>query len=110
MVTARSTAKPDAKEASSLEQQLLAATVAVVTTPACPYCKRAKEALSAAQIGFVEVNAGDSPRLRARVQELSSSRTVPQVSQWRGIMVLLACGAYSSGSLCVAACGGRASA
>ncbi len=51
----------------------------VVSTPACPYCKRAKEALTAAGIPYAEVNVGTDSALRQMVRIVSGSRTVPQV-------------------------------
>ncbi|GFR43319.1 hypothetical protein Agub_g4387 [Astrephomene gubernaculifera] len=55
------------------------ARVAVMSTPACPYCKRAKEALTSAGIAFVDVNIGADEALRQTVRELTGKRTVPQI-------------------------------
>ena len=59
------------------------ARVAVITTTACPYCKAAKRGLGEAGIEYVEVDVshGEQQALRARVKEVTGSKTVPQASE-----------------------------
>lgn len=57
-----------------------ASAVVVFSIPACPYCKKAKEALAQAGVAFVDVDVSKDEQLRAKVREVSGSRTVPQVS------------------------------
>lgn len=52
--------------------------VAIVTKPGCPFCLRAKEALHAHGVPFVEVALEDSVRGRA-LGALAGSSTVPQL-------------------------------
>ena len=54
-----------------------AAPVVVFTSSDCPYCDEAKAALHEAGVAFTEVAASDWQR--ARLRELTGSRTVPQV-------------------------------
>lgn len=56
-----------------------AARVVVATTSACPYCKRAKQALSEKGVAFAEVDVSADPQLRARFSEVAGRKTVPQV-------------------------------
>ncbi len=57
--------------------------VAVFSIPACPYCKRAKEALTIAGIPYVDVNVGHDDALRQLVRDVTGKRTVPQVGDGR---------------------------
>lgn len=60
------------------------AQVVVFSTPACPYCKKAKELLKLQGVAFAEVNVGDSAALRQELRDATASKTVPQVrsSKW----------------------------
>ena len=60
-------------------QSAPAAPVVVFTTPGCPYCKRAKEALRGRGVAFAEVDVGADAGLRAALAEATGQRTVPQV-------------------------------
>lgn len=61
------------------DTDLRQALVAVMSTPACSYCKRTKEALTSAGISYVDVNVGCDTSLRYLVQRITGKRTVPQV-------------------------------
>lgn len=50
------------------------------TTPGCPYCKRAKDALHERGFAYSEVDVSADQRLRATLNEATGLRTVPQVS------------------------------
>lgn len=52
--------------------------VAVLTTKACPYCRRAKSALLERGVAFTEIDAS-SPELRAAAFTATGSKTVPQI-------------------------------
>ncbi|GLC71620.1 hypothetical protein PLESTF_001142000 [Pleodorina starrii] len=65
--------------AASNAEQLRQARVVVMSTPACPYCKRAKEALASAGIPYVDVNVGIDEALRQKVRDVTGKRTVPQI-------------------------------
>ena len=54
-----------------------AAPVVVFSAEGCPFCDEAKAALRGAGVAFTEVSASDWQR--ARLRELTGSRTVPQV-------------------------------
>ncbi|KXZ42590.1 hypothetical protein GPECTOR_132g602 [Gonium pectorale] len=83
MATAGATAAPEVPVLpSDPVADLRSARVAVMSTPACPYCKRAKEALSGAGVSYVDVNVGSDEALRQVVRELTGKRTVPQVGPW----------------------------
>ena len=49
------------------------------TTAWCGYCVRAKALLDARGIEFDEVDLGDDPQFRARLNELTGGWTVPQI-------------------------------
>ena len=72
---ATSTPPASASQSASLRD----AKVVVVSTRACPYCKKAKEALGSAGVAYVEVDVSEAQDLRAQVREATGSRTVPQV-------------------------------
>ncbi|KAG2439584.1 hypothetical protein HXX76_004936 [Chlamydomonas incerta] len=64
---------------SDLTSDLTSARVAVMTTPACPYCRRAKEALTQGGWAYVEVDVAGDERLRQAVRDVTGKRTVPQI-------------------------------
>jgi glutaredoxin 3 len=49
------------------------------TTAWCGYCVRAKALLDARGLAYDEVDLGDDPRFRARLNELTGGWTVPQI-------------------------------
>jgi glutaredoxin 3 len=49
------------------------------TTAWCGYCVRAKALLDARGFDYDEVDLGDDPRFRARLNELTGGWTVPQI-------------------------------
>ena len=49
------------------------------TTAWCGYCVRAKALLDARGVDYDEVDLGDDPRFRARLNELTGGWTVPQI-------------------------------
>jgi glutaredoxin 3 len=49
------------------------------TTAWCGYCLRAKALLEARGVDYDEVDLGDDPRFRARLNELTGGWTVPQI-------------------------------
>jgi glutaredoxin 3 len=49
------------------------------TTAWCGYCVRAKALLDARGLDYDEVDLGDDPRFRARLNELTGGWTVPQI-------------------------------
>ena len=55
------------------------ATVAIYTTPWCPYCHRAKALLTRKGVAFDEINAEGRPDLRRWLENTSGQNTVPQV-------------------------------
>ncbi|PNH06292.1 hypothetical protein TSOC_007355 [Tetrabaena socialis] len=71
-----------ASAASDPDEALGSALVAVATTPACPYCKRAKQALAEGGVAFVEVDVGGDEALRQLVRQITGQRTVPQLLSW----------------------------
>ncbi|MEW5313227.1 MAG: hypothetical protein WDW38_004813 [Sanguina aurantia] len=58
---------------------LATAQVVVFSTPACPYCKKAKALLTQQGVAYAEVNVGDSAALRQELRDVTASKTVPQV-------------------------------
>ncbi|WIA08629.1 hypothetical protein OEZ85_008058 [Tetradesmus obliquus] len=57
----------------------MSSSVVVFTTPGCPYCKRAKQALSEQKVPYQEVDVSVNTELRAALKEATGERTVPQV-------------------------------
>ena len=55
------------------------ARVQMYTTPACPFCVRAKRLLQARGIAYDEIDIADDPDTRAEVIERSGRLTVPQI-------------------------------
>jgi glutaredoxin len=55
------------------------APIVVFTTPGCPYCKRAKDALRGGDFKFAEVDVSVDKQLRALLADTTGQRTVPQV-------------------------------
>ena len=49
------------------------------TTDWCGYCVRAKALLDARGLDYDEVDLGDDPAFRARLNELTGGWTVPQI-------------------------------
>jgi glutaredoxin 3 len=49
------------------------------TTAWCGYCVRAKALFDARGLAYDEVDLGDDPRFRARLNELTGGWTVPQI-------------------------------
>ena len=49
------------------------------TTQWCGYCVRAKALLDRRGLDYDEVDLGDDPRFRARLNELTGGWTVPQI-------------------------------
>ena len=49
------------------------------TTAWCGYCVRAKALLDARGLDYEEVDLGDDPGFRARLNELTGGWTVPQI-------------------------------
>ena len=49
------------------------------TTRWCGYCVRAKALLDRRGVEYEEVDLGDDPRFRARLNELTGGWTVPQI-------------------------------
>ncbi|KAG2432426.1 hypothetical protein HYH02_012997 [Chlamydomonas schloesseri] len=68
-----------APSSAALTSDLTSARVAVMTTPACPYCRRAKEALTQAGVSYVEVDVAADEKLRQAVRDVTGKRTVPQI-------------------------------
>lgn len=56
------------------------ATVGVVTTVGCPYCKKAKAALKEKGVPYQEADLGSARDVLAKVKETTGQTTVPQVS------------------------------
>lgn len=56
-----------------------AAPVVIFTTPGCPYCARAKDALRARGTAYTEVDASRDAGLRAALAAATGQRTVPQI-------------------------------
>jgi glutaredoxin 3 len=55
------------------------AKIEMYTTAWCGYCVRAKALLNGRGIPFEEIDMGDDPGFRARLQELTGGWTVPQI-------------------------------
>jgi glutaredoxin 3 len=55
------------------------ATIRMYTTRWCGYCVRAKALLDARGLAYEEVDLGDDPAFRARLNELTGGWTVPQI-------------------------------
>ena len=55
------------------------AKIQMYTTKWCGYCVRAKALLDGKGIAYDEVDMGDDPSFRARLQELTGGWTVPQI-------------------------------
>ncbi|MDZ7645287.1 MAG: glutaredoxin 3 [Woeseiaceae bacterium] len=53
--------------------------VLIYSTPTCPYCGAARMLLTKKSVAFDEIPVGNDPAMRARMEELSGRRTVPQV-------------------------------
>jgi glutaredoxin 3 len=49
------------------------------TTAWCGYCTRAKALLDARGLDYDEIDLGDDPAFRARLNELTGGWTVPQI-------------------------------
>jgi glutaredoxin len=64
-----------------IQSDIQLARVVVISTQACPYCNAAKNALKSQGIEFevLDVSHEDEQPLRALVQEITGSKTVPQV-------------------------------
>ncbi|GIL75698.1 hypothetical protein Vretimale_15254 [Volvox reticuliferus] len=74
-----SSASSAGPQGAALDDDLSRAPVAVMSIPACPYCKRAKEALTTAGIPYVDINVDSDQSLRQLVREITGKRTVPQI-------------------------------
>jgi glutaredoxin 3 len=55
------------------------ARIRMYTTPWCGYCVRAKALLKSRGLDFEEIDLGDDPAFRARLNELTGGWTVPQI-------------------------------
>jgi glutaredoxin 3 len=55
------------------------ASITVYSTKWCGYCVRAKALLDSKGLVYDEVDMGDDPGFRARLQELTGGWTVPQI-------------------------------
>jgi glutaredoxin 3 len=55
------------------------APVTVYTSDWCPYCRRAKELLTAKNVVFSEINVDDAAKFREEMFARSNRRTVPQI-------------------------------
>ena len=55
------------------------ARIRLYTTAWCGYCVRAKALLEARGLDYDEVDLGDDPGFRARLNELTGAWTVPQI-------------------------------
>jgi len=73
------------------------AAVVVFTTPGCPYCRRAKDALKEGGYPYAEVDVSVDKELRATLNEATGRKTVPQV---RALMLL----GVGTGVLCLLCC------
>jgi len=60
-------------------KKLESSPIVVVSIPACPYCKRAKEALTQAGYQYVDLDASVDTELRQAVRDVTGIRTVPQI-------------------------------
>lgn len=57
----------------------MTASVGVVTTVGCPYCKKAKAALRDKGVEYAEADLGSARDVLAKVKETTGQGTVPQV-------------------------------
>jgi glutaredoxin 3 len=55
------------------------ASITMYTTKWCGYCVRAKALLDGKGLAYDEIDLGDDPSFRARLQELTGGWTVPQI-------------------------------
>lgn len=55
------------------------ARIRMYTTPWCGYCVRAKALLRSRGLDYEEIDVGDEPDFRARLNELTGGWTVPQI-------------------------------
>jgi glutaredoxin 3 len=55
------------------------ANVVIYTKDHCPYCRLAKELLSARKIAFTEIAIDNDEKKCEEMQRLSNRRTVPQI-------------------------------
>lgn len=55
--------------------------IAIITTVGCQFCKRAKDTLKQAGLGYREIEASNQPELLNKIKETTGRRTVPQVSR-----------------------------
>jgi glutaredoxin 3 len=55
------------------------ASITLYTTKWCGYCVRAKALLDGKGLPYDEIDMGDDPSFRARLQELTGGWTVPQI-------------------------------
>ena len=53
--------------------------IRMYTTKWCGYCVRAKALLDSRGLSYEEVDLGDDPAFRARLNELTGGWTVPQI-------------------------------
>ena len=53
--------------------------VKIFTTPYCPYCHAAKDFLAEKGVPFTEVDVAGDFAERARLADVTGSRTVPQI-------------------------------
>ncbi|MGZ4339270.1 MAG: glutaredoxin domain-containing protein [Gaiellaceae bacterium] len=53
--------------------------IQIYTTGWCGYCVRAKALLDGLGLGYEEIDLGDDPAFRARLNELTGGWTVPQI-------------------------------
>jgi glutaredoxin len=52
--------------------------VVIFTTPGCPYCRRAKQALQEQKSTYVEVDVSTDSEVRGKLRDITGQRTVPQ--------------------------------
>lgn len=73
----------------ALEQQQTtqsqSASVAIITTLGCQYCKQAKEALHKAGVAYEEIEAGSQLDLLQTIKKSTGKSTVPQVPFQRSL-------------------------
>ena len=58
---------------------VLMARIEIYTTRWCGYCVRAKALLDGKGLDYEEIDMGDDPGFRARLNELTGGWTVPQI-------------------------------
>lgn len=75
------TASAPAMETANVSDAASAKLV-VASTPACSYCKRAKQALDAKGLKYVDVDVSSDPGLRSAFSQVSGQSSVPQVRVW----------------------------